>query len=208
MIKNTKMAGALLGALGAMACSAGAEAATLWTANGHYYAFIEAPDLTWQAAAAAAETAPAIEGYYSYLATVDSAAENSFIITIPNGTKRGWIGASDQGDEGHFTWRTGPEAGQAIAFQAFAGGQPNNCCGGENYVHMNYHGAGTWNDLAGPPIEPTGYNDGYFVEYSARPSQGPSPVPEPTTWSLLLLGLGAAGTVLRRREPDRRTHAA
>lgn len=199
MTKTKMMTGALSGALAAMALSGGAQAATLWSANGHYYAFIDAPDLTWQAAATAAETAPTISGFYSYLATVDSAAENSFIITIPNGTKRGWIGASDQGDEGHFTWRTGPEAGQAIAFQAFAGGQPNNCCGGENYVHMNYHGAGTWNDLAGPPIEPTGYNDGYFVEYSRIEGGNIGGVPEPAAWALMLLGFVATGATLRRR---------
>jgi hypothetical protein len=47
---------------------------------------------------------------------------------------------------------------------------------------------------------PTIYQDGNFASASARTGWlTAQPVPEPTTWALMLLGLGAVGTAVRRR---------
>ncbi len=157
--------------------------------NGHYYDYVSNSNVPWTTAQAAATTASPLPGFESYLATITSAAENSFVAALSNGA-RGWIGASDDGSEGNFTWRTGPETGQAVTFTNWAGGEPNNVGDGENYVQLNLQGLGTWNDLGSQ----AGFNDGYFVEYSAI-----SGAPEPATWGMMILGFGFAGTALRRR---------
>ncbi len=99
-------------------------------------------------------------------------------------------GGSDDGDEGNWTWRNGPEVGQAFTYTNWSSGEPNNCCGGENYVVTNW-GPGTWNDI-GPSAFPD-HTSYYVIEYSA-------PVPEPETYAMLLAGLGLLGFMARRRK--------
>ncbi|MEQ1731269.1 MAG: VCBS domain-containing protein, partial [Vicinamibacterales bacterium] len=71
--------------------------------NGHLYRFVSAPNISWTAAAAAAEAAG------GYLVTVTSEAENAFLEANFHGNY--WMGGSDAGDEGIWQWVTGPEAG-------------------------------------------------------------------------------------------------
>lgn len=71
--------------------------------------------------------------------------------------------------------------------------------GSENLNGGLYHpGAGQPGDLS---------NFGVDITYSLV-SDGFVPVPEPSTWALMLIGLGAAGAVLRRRAPASRVAGA
>jgi len=136
--------------------------------NGHLYEFIEAPEITWQEAREAASSM-SINGLQGYLATITSQSENDFISERVRGA--GWIGGSDDAEEGEWRWVTGPEMGQQFwqgdengsAFEgAFAnwieGNEPNNQ-NDEDFAHIFDNGS--WNDWPNffPAIE------GYVVEY-------------------------------------------
>lgn len=155
--------------------------------NGHWYEFVD----TWVTATEAFDLAAANHwmGQQGHLATVTSAGENSFVASLAGG-QLAWLGGSDDGAAvNDWTWRAGPEAGQAFSYTNWNSGEPNNCCGGENYVHINWGGLGLWNDHGGPSS--VGQSNGYLVEYSA-------PIPEPTTALLWLAGLGALAAARRR----------
>ena len=189
-----------IAAIAALCVAGVASAQTQWTTqsggNGHYYLFVgDAVTAQDAFAGAAARTYLGVQGY---LATVTSAEENSFVsLTIANGAQA-WLGGSDAGDTVNaWTWRVGPEAGQAFTYTNWSGGEPNNCCTGEDYLHTNWTGGGGWNDH-GAPGNP-GHVNGYVVEFSA------APVPEPATYALMLAGLAAVGARAARRSPARRS---
>ena len=175
-------------ALGLLTSTSALAVPTQWAGNGHWYEFIgtsvTAPDAFTLAQASS------YSGMQGYLATITSADENAFVSSNIAGGNQAWIGGSDDGDEGNWTWRNGPEAGQAFTYTNWSGGEPNNCCGGENYVVTN-RGSTTWNDI-GPSAFPD-YTSYYVIEYSA-------PVPEPHTYAMLLGGLGLLGFMARRRK--------
>ena len=192
-------------ALGA-GLSVGAQAAPVqWTAssggNDHFYDFVAGP-FTWeqarQAAAASTAAGPGGTTLNGYLATVTSQEENDFLHGLS--PTMAWIGASDEGSEGTWSWRTGPEAGQTFfmlgagsqpGFSNWSAGEPNNN-GDDNFVVMNWTSDGQWNDLFGSLASSEG---GYFVEYDA-----PAPVPVPAALPLLGGALAALGFVGRRRK--------
>jgi hypothetical protein len=144
--------------------------------NGHSYQVFVAPGtVTWGTASSVATSAG------GYLATITSAAENTFVFSLisgvpalwtPNGGGWGsygpWIGGVNGGSG--FGWVTG----EAFAYTNWAPGEPNNgCLGGpfENHIQFVSSGGSTpgpyWNDLAdgGCPaggIHPTGF----VVEFS------------------------------------------
>lgn len=159
-----------------------------WADNGHYYEFIATP-VTWAEALNLAAGMSHL-GLAGHLATATSAAENAFISVTVGGNQLGWLAASDDGSEGSWTWRAGPEAGQALTYFNWSGGEPNNCCNGENYLHTNWAPGGLWNDHGGPGNAT--HVNGFFVEFS-------SAVPEPGTWLMMVLGLAAIGGHLHRR---------
>lgn len=171
------------------ACSAtSAMAVPVHAGNGHWYEYI-ATNVDWGTAFAAASASTYL-GMQGYLATITSAAENAHIASTVTGGALAWIGGSDAGNPiNFFTWRGGPEIGQAFTYTNWATGEPNNCCGGENYVHINFGGLGKWNDHGGPGNP--GQINGYVVEYNG--------VPEPTTLALLLGGLAIGGFARRGR---------
>ncbi|WP_353471931.1 hypothetical protein PVT71_11545 [Salipiger sp. H15] len=152
-------------------------AAVQWTeaegGNGHWYQYVETP-LTWDEARAEAETRSHL-GLPGYLATITSAGENAFILSItpPNV----WAGGSDARSEGTWEWATGPEAGEvfwtrasgALGYADWGGFEPNNAWSeppGVDYltVHSLY-ASGTWADNGIPPNPNHAF--GYVVEYSA-----------------------------------------
>lgn len=124
----------------------------------HFYRYISNLDITWKEAKAVADTMK----YYNlqgYLTTITSADENNFIWSKIDGV--GWIGASDEAQEGVWKWVTGPEPGTQFwqgaingrpvngQYSNWSSGEPNNA-GPEHYAHINQHpqkAKKTWNDL-------------------------------------------------------------
>jgi hypothetical protein len=163
-----------------------------YAANGHWYEFISTP-VNWTQAFAAANASTFL-GLQGYLATITTAGENAFVATNVANGGLAWLGGSDAGAAVNaWTWRNGPEAGQAFTYTNWDAGEPNNCCGGEDYVHINWGPGGTWNDHGGPGNP--GQVNGYIIEYGA-----PNGVPEPMSLALVLTcGVLAVGFSRRRR---------
>lgn len=158
--------------------------------NDHYYEFFDA-NVTWDDAFTAAQSV-SFMGMTGYLATITSAGENRFASVTVAGGILAWLGASDAGNEGTFTWRDGPENGQALTYTSWNSGEPNNCCGGENYLQTNFGAVMGWNDHGGPGN--FGQLNGYLVEFSA-----PGTVPEPASLALVMAAALAGVGVSRRR---------
>ncbi len=163
---------------------------TVGTANylpttGHYYEYVPSLGITWTAANAAANSRTYF-GLQGYLATLTSQVEADFSGLQAIGV--GWIGANDVATEGDWQWVTGPEAGISFwsggiggtvvppfNFAFWNGGEPNNCCSGEDYAHIthpNTNPNGSWNDLSntGSTNPASNYHpQGYVVEYGGMP---------------------------------------
>ena len=105
---------------------------------------------TWQQAKTDAENRG------GHLATITSAEENNLIRQIASEGSV-WIGGSDATQEGQWQWVTG----EAFSYSYWAGGEPNNCCGGEHYLQL-YGGSGEWNDLQ------PGSGMPYIIEFSVN----------------------------------------
>ena len=171
--------GALFGVLLAVVTSSAAvlSGPIVNPANGSTYYLLTST--TWTAS----ETEAVSLG--GHLATINDLGENDWVYSTFSsfgGVDRGlWIGLTDRTTEGSFTW----VSGETSAYRNWAPGEPNNANGNEDYVHMKApfdNSPGHWNDYANLS-GPFG-----VVEVVA--------VPEPSTWGLLVLGVGALG--LRR----------
>jgi MYXO-CTERM domain-containing protein len=177
----------VVGALPAMAVAGPVQ----WSGNGHWYGAVYVPEkITWTDAR---DEAVASGGY---LATITSATENDFVHDLISDPKfwwdwtprwlGPWLGGTDEGHEGSWTWVTG----EAWSYANWAVGEPNSQLG-ENFLQywsMPDGYGSTWNDSEN---DWNGGMYGYVVEYDAYP------VPEPAAFALL--GLGAAA-LLRRRQ--------
>jgi len=145
---------------------------SLAAANGHFYSFVSASGVKWNDAKNAA-AALSLYGLQGYMATVTSQAENDFILAKVQGN--GWLGGTDQAVEGQWRWVTGPENGQLFSYANWDSGEPNNCCGGEHFVHMLGNPGfgsrvGKWNDLYDFQDQGDLYRPlGYVVEYGGMP---------------------------------------
>jgi hypothetical protein len=147
--------------------------------NGHYYDLVTA-SFTWSEARLAAE-AQSFGGVPGHLATLTSAAEDSFVRTTFSAAVveyvGPWFGAEWDhqgiGPTGGWSWVTGEPFANYVGWNF---GEPNHLEGSEDAIHFSGSG---WNDID------RSRNDtiGYFVEFE---------VPEPATAVLVTLIVAAA----------------
>ena len=78
------------------------------------------------------------------LVTINSTAERDVLLSSFGASESLWIGLTDKVTEGQFKWING----ETSSFSNWAPGQPDNL-GNEDYVGMNFGGAGLWNDFSG-----------------------------------------------------------
>lgn len=161
--------------------------------NGHFYeAVLVSEGINWYEANSAAQSSG------GYLATVHSTAENDFAFSLvggepdfwftdgANNTQGPWLGgyqpAGSQEPAGGWQWVTGEPWDDTH----WASNEPNNSGGNEDGLQFFGQGVSNpsscWNDVGR-----YGEVKGYIVEY----------VPEPTAFSLLVLG-GLLATRRRR----------
>jgi hypothetical protein len=74
-----------------------------------------------------------------YLAVITSHEEQDLVTQI-SGDSSLWIGGNDTVEEGKWEWVTG----EPFDYTNWAGGEPNNCCDGEDHLMM--YADGRWND--------------------------------------------------------------
>jgi T1SS-143 domain-containing protein len=154
--------------------------------TGHFYMFVEG-HFDWLGAKAGAEA------FGGYLATVTSAQENAFVVSLQvDGSQQliggAWLGGSDAETEGVWKWVTGPEGeanggtgtifwdnGTAILYANWNGGEPNGGPG-VDHIHFfplvpSYGPIDTWNDLNQDDAYPgdSEITNGYVVEIGGLP---------------------------------------
>lgn len=110
-------------------------------ANGHFYEVIECG--TWTQCQQLARSRG------GELATIRSSTENQWLAEnmvrpFQNNGWGVWIGLTDEGHEGVWTW----SSGEPLAYINWGPSNPSNSGGIENYVHMGYAPglSSTWND--------------------------------------------------------------
>jgi hypothetical protein len=148
-------------------------------ATGHYYEFVDALDMNWETALAAA-AARTHFGLRGYLATVTSAEENAFIQSrIPD---QAWMGAMatltpqiPSNLAGYYAvprtwyWVTGPEAGTAFYRQETRCPDATGAAIDGRYVNWRGTEPNDWspNDCAPPGVEAFAhfYADGTWNDY-------------------------------------------
>jgi hypothetical protein len=162
---NTRLLSQTLGLGLLLAASASASAQTVRGANGHYYTLVNAPNILWANARAAAAASLRC-GQPGHLVTITSPEEQNFLVgafgVSALGTK--WLGAyqpvSSAGATG-WAW----VIGEPFAFQQWNSGEPNN----GNYGIYGWEDAavfwdgGNWNDA--PSLWPFYGGGGYVIEW-------------------------------------------
>ncbi len=175
-------------------CIAGAANPVYFSTNGEYYQVIDT-HVTWQTARDSAAAA-SYQGVPGRLATVNSQAENDFIVSIMTGVNDSyWVGgfqdhsAPDYSEPGG-GWRWITNEPFTYTHWRPSPVEPSNFGGNEDFLEViDSSQNGYWNDLASNSV----LSGGYIIEYTPEPS------------SSLLLGIGVCAALLRRRWVARRT---
>jgi len=76
------------------------------------------------------------------LVTVNSAAENQFLVDTFGGSERLWIGFNDAQEEGVWEW----VSGEPVTYTNWGAGQPDNYGGNQDYASINWSSPGLWDD--------------------------------------------------------------
>jgi gliding motility-associated-like protein len=162
--------------------------------TGHYYQYVPNTGISWTNAknAAAASTYYGLQGYLATITTVEEVQ-----ISGVQASGAGWIGGSDEANEGVWKWVTGPELGTTFwngavngsspTFAFWNANEPNNQ-GEEDYAHVTAPGVGqpgSWNDLSNVGASSGNYQPkGYIVEYGGMPGD---PVLQISTTSIITI---------------------
>jgi hypothetical protein len=136
-------------------------------ANGHFYYLLTTS--TWTAAQAEARKLG------GNLAAIDDAEEHNWLVSTfipPNQPDRSlWIGLTDRNEEGNFVWVDGSSSN----YRRWCQNEPNNCCGGENFIQIWQCGADyRWNDTFDDPVP----HGGAAVHGVVEVDRNPRPVVE------------------------------
>ena len=167
--------------------------------NGHTYYLIS--QNTWEGAAAEALSLG------GYLATINDQGEQDFLWNSwKNSLGAGeglFIGLERSGHHGQniFVWMNGEPVNFTYWASNAYGPEPNDGWGRyeENYVNMDsrFNPAGGWNDVPNQGADWLGDRGIVEVNNPGDPGSGEISTPEVST--LVLLGSGLAGLVIRRR---------
>ena len=147
-------------ALGLLMASSVQAAPVQYSGNGHWYEYVGS-NLSWDQAKDAAANST-YSGMSGHLATISDMGENNFVTNLGS---NGWLGGTDEGHNGTWTWVTG----EAWSFDSWSPGEPNDYFGyaSENWIHTY---ASTWNDA------PINWVGNYFIEYEPT-SVAQTPIP-------------------------------
>lgn len=160
-----------------------------WSDNGHYYELLRPLASVGFDDARQDALFRTYKGIPGHLVTITSAAEQDFLIDSFGAPRRAWIGASDRGTEGAWTWLDGPEAGRVFhvsgaatqpGYSAWQAGEPNDFGPGEDVALFGFDSTGSWNDVADGTLAPS-----YIVEYSIEV------IPAPMALLLMATAMGA-----------------
>src|SRR5215813_4476079 len=172
--------------------------------NGHTY-YLISPN-NWEGAK---NEALSLGGY---LATINDQGEQDLLWNSWRNSLGGgeglWIGLQREGHgSGIFVWMNGEPVNFTFWATNDRGPEPNNGFGlyDENYVNMDsrFYPAGAWNDVPSQGADWLG--DRGIVETNDPGNPGSGDISTPEVSTLILLGSGLTGLVLRRR---RRARAA
>ncbi|MDB9489400.1 lectin-like protein, partial [Dolichospermum circinale CS-534/05] len=138
---------------------------------------------TWQQAQAQAQSLG------GNLVTINSQAEQNWLVSTFGGNEKLWIGLTDEVTEGQYKWASG----ETSTYTNWFPGQPDNGGpNGEDYVVMNFGAAGQWNDYPDPTtlVPPTAFR-GIIEITSSTPTitlaVSPSSVIEDGTTNLIYI---------------------
>lgn len=92
------------------------------------------------------------------LVCINSEAEQAFLVKLTGRAVRVWVGATDDHKENDWRWLDGTPVDRSL----WAGGEPNNGMGGENFAELRFNGK--LNDTSR-----SDRTEGFIMEYPRNP---------------------------------------